>query len=105
VLRTDALLGVRRLITEKRDTTALALFVRAHCGKSYEDSIVSMIRAKFKSNKEEDLSTIFCSELIAACYKHLGLLSQSQNASNFTPKDFANAHVMMNDGELGVIRK
>lgn len=63
------------------------------------------MRAKFKTNKEEDFSNFFCSELVAACYKQLGLLSKGANASNFTPKDFAGDKLILNEADLGPILK
>jgi len=83
----------------------LASFVSEHAGKTYEDSLMPLVKAKFKTNKDEDFSKFFCSELVAAAFKHLGLLSKSMNASNFTPKDFASEHVLLNQAELGPIIK
>jgi len=34
------------------------------------------------------LSSLFCSELVAETLKSLGIVPQSVNASNITPKDF-----------------
>ena len=83
----------------------LAEFVSEHGGKSYEDSLIPLIRAQFKSNDDEDLSKLFCSELVAACYKHLGFLSSEKVAGNFTPKDFSNDALLLHNADLGPIIK
>ena len=47
-----------------------------------------------KKNTKEDLydenTTFFCSELVAAAYKFLGLIDENIPASNFWPNDFSN---------------
>lgn len=46
----------------------------------------------FKKNEEEkshDTRTFFCSELVAAAYKRLGLLPQSISAAHYWPGAFA----------------
>lgn len=68
-------LGVRRLridaAARKSLTAPLAEFVQEHSGKTYEESIMALIRAQFKANHAEDLSSMFCSELVAASLKKL----------------------------------
>ena len=41
---------------------------------------------------QEDLSSLFCSELVAESYQRMGLLSSASSAlpsNEFTPKDFS----------------
>eukprot|EP01124_Arcella_intermedia_P032572 TRINITY_DN7620_c0_g1_i2.p1 TRINITY_DN7620_c0_g1~~TRINITY_DN7620_c0_g1_i2.p1 ORF type:complete len:213 (+),score=49.83 TRINITY_DN7620_c0_g1_i2:678-1316(+) len=54
--------------------------------KQYECDFVQSVRAILKSNEGEDLSSVFCSELVAATLRKFGLWEG--NASNITPKDF-----------------
>jgi len=44
--------------------------------------------ALLKKNDRQDLSTLFCSELVAQTLKSLGVVPESLNSSNITPKDF-----------------
>ncbi len=37
----------------------------------------------------EDLSSLFCSELVAEAYQRLGLLSEAKPANEYTPADFS----------------
>lgn len=73
----------------------LADFVQAMNGRPYEKSTLQMVRAAniFGSNEEEDLSSVFCSELVAAAYKNLGLLAERDNtkrpSNSYIPGDFA----------------
>jgi len=39
-------------------------------------------------NRAEDLSSVFCSELVAATLKVMNILSPEVNSSNCTPVDF-----------------
>ncbi len=45
--------------------------------------------ARWGRNKADDLSSVFCSELVAAAYKQLGLLEDSVVTCNVLPKDLA----------------
>ena len=40
------------------------------------------------TNTEEDLSTLFCSEAIAALYQHAGLLSKERFSNTYSVRDF-----------------
>jgi hypothetical protein len=58
-----------------------------------------MVKAAQKSNKESDLDAVFCSELVAAAFMKLGVLSSSGlSAANYTPKDFTRDGVELLDG-------
>ncbi len=48
-----------------------------------------LIQSMRKGNKHEDLSTIFCSELVAAAYMCMGWLGDHTASSNFVPADFS----------------
>jgi len=57
-------------------------------GSGYEKHVMQLIASIRKLNKEEDLSTIFCSELVAAAWMALGWLSVATPSNNYTPADF-----------------
>ena len=57
-------------------------------GVEFVDDPKYMIRANYQLNRDKDTQSVFCSELIAMVYQRVGLLSESREASNFTPNDF-----------------
>jgi len=63
-------------------------FMIEMCKRSYEHSRVQLMFSAIHTNKKEDLSTIFCSELVAASYKNMGLFVPETNSNNFVPRDF-----------------
>lgn len=71
-------------------------------GKAYESSNLELIKSaldQFNSLtlNAEDLSTVFCSELVAEAYQSIGLLSEITPSNEFTPSDFA-GHLPLNFG-------
>ena len=81
--------------------------------RPYEKSKLELIRSAldfheefltFLKNEEEDLSSLFCSELVAAAYQRMGLLeadttSEKYKTSNeYTPDDFTSSR----DDELNL---
>ena len=74
-------------------------------GRPYEKSDLELVRSalnfsesylNFLSNDTEDLSSLFCSEMVAEAYKRIGLLKTERLSNNFTPDDFSSAR----DSEL-----
>ena len=54
-----------------------------------ETKYIQLVKASQKINKESDLDAVFCSELVAAAFMRLGVLSSHRlSAANYTPKDF-----------------
>jgi hypothetical protein len=64
-------------------------FMLSLAGVSYEKSKHDLIGSVLKFNKQDDLSSVFCSELVAAAWKLMGVLGLNAVSSNFLPKDFA----------------
>ena len=56
-------------------------------GRGYESDKMQLLRGG--ANTKEDLSTIFCSELVAATLKGCGLLDESRASNSYYPKAFA----------------
>jgi len=83
---------IRRLQVPKRKITinnhSLWEWMRKTATISYKISTREMVLALGKLNRQENLQSVFCSELVAATLKYMGLLPENINASNFTPKDF-----------------
>jgi len=63
-------------------------FMLEMCKRSYEHSRCQLMFSAIHTNKKEDLSTIFCSELVAASFKNMGLFEPETNSNNFVPRDF-----------------
>lgn len=69
-------------------------------GRPYEKDKVELILSSidiqegflsFLRNKHEDLSSLFCSELVAAAYQRMGLLGEEKLSNEYTPDDFSSA--------------
>ncbi|WP_257283201.1 hypothetical protein [Endozoicomonas sp. SESOKO1] len=61
-------------------------------GKEYERSKLELFKAAYDGpfgKNHEDLSTIFCSELVAEAYQRLGLLDEIKPSNEYTPADFS----------------
>ncbi|WDE99099.1 hypothetical protein PQO03_14775 [Lentisphaera profundi] len=92
-------ISYRKLNAERCQTMldGLSAFRKEIKGRPFEESTWEIIKAAydgpFGDNKEEDLSSLFCSELIAEAYQRMGLLecnSKGGKLSNeFTPRDFS----------------
>lgn len=61
-------------------------------GRPYEKDKIELLKAAhdgiFGDNKE-DLSSLFCSELVAEAYQRMGLLTEKIPSNEYTPKDFS----------------
>ena len=61
-------------------------------GKEYEKDTLELIKAAYDGpfgHNEEDLSSLFCSELVAEAYQRLGLLNNEKPSNEYTPADFS----------------
>uniref|UniRef100_A0A7S3PLE2 GOLD domain-containing protein n=1 Tax=Aplanochytrium stocchinoi TaxID=215587 RepID=A0A7S3PLE2_9STRA len=70
---------------------SLHAFTEEMYGRPYEKHVLEMIKAAnmFGGNKKEDLSSVFCSELVAAAYRRMGLLSEGRTSNSYIPGDFS----------------
>lgn len=69
---------------------SLKLFRHSMQGKDFERSKYQMWSSNYSFiPSKEDLSSLFCSELIAAAYQELGLLGKEIPSNKFVPKDFS----------------
>ena len=81
-------------------------------GHPYEKSDLELARSaldfqedylSFLRNTHEDLSSLFCSELVAEAYKRMGILNTEKLSNEFTPDDFSSARdskLTLNFGKL-----
>jgi len=103
-LKEGTSIAVRRLQNVERSPhfyNTLYDFCANHIGKPYENNYLVMIKSQLKSNTKDDLKGLFCSELVAAAYKDLGLFPKEKFASNYTPRDFAGQVDLLKGASLG----
>ena len=105
--------AIRRLTGIDGDKRAqmyqdLLAFRKEVQGRPYEKDKIELILStvdvqekylSFLRNTEEDLSSLFCSELVAEAYKRMGLLGDKKLSNAYTPDDFAK-DLPLNFGEL-----
>ncbi len=91
----DGAIAVRRLTRVRRGPKMRKELMELRSelrGKPYEESRVELLRSAYDGPfgaNEEDLSSIFCSELVAEAYQRLGLLSHGKPSNEYTPADFS----------------
>ncbi|MEM9276770.1 MAG: hypothetical protein AAGA80_28105 [Cyanobacteria bacterium P01_F01_bin.143] len=74
-------------------------------GREYEESLWQLANSSWDllpiSENKEDLSSVFCSELVAHIYQELGFLDESKPSNEYTPGDFEeNAKLELLTGKL-----
>ena len=89
----------------------LLKFRREVSGRPYERKHIDLIRAAYDGpfgENKEDLSSLFCSELVAEAYQQMGLLADvpvGLPSDEYTPRDFStetkHALGLQNDYKLG----
>lgn len=61
-------------------------------GRPYEKDKIELLKAAYDwifGDNKEDLSSLFCSELVAEAYQRMGLLTEKTPSNEYTPKDFS----------------
>lgn len=108
VRRYAGAIAVRRLFgvtLGSGDRAALKALRRELRGRPYERSCLDLARAVWDGAggaNAEDLSSLFCSELVAEAYRALGLLGDGVPSSEYTPADFAaHSRLELARGRLG----
>ena len=79
-------------------------------GRPYEKDTIELILSaidvqerflSFLRNTHEDLSSLFCSELVAAAYQRMGLVGTEKLSNEYTPDDFSSERdLKLNFGRL-----
>lgn len=60
--------------------------------RPYEKNYIELAKAAYDGpfgGNVEDLSSLFCSELIAEAYQRMGLLTEGKPSNEYTPRDFS----------------
>ncbi|MAE81440.1 MAG: hypothetical protein CMB80_01800 [Flammeovirgaceae bacterium] len=75
-------------------------------GRPYEESKIELLKSAYDGplgQNEEDLSSLFCSELVAEAYQRMGLLTETTPSNEFTPADFGGDIALLGAAYLGDI--
>lgn len=70
----------------------LNVFRHEVSGKPYEKSVLELIKSAYDGifgENKEDLTSLFCSELLAEAFQRMGLLPEDKPSNEYTPKDFS----------------
>jgi hypothetical protein len=101
-------ISVRPLNTSLTDDMLLALNKFRHevRGRPYERGKIELLKSAWEGwlgENKEDLSSLFCSELVAEAYQRMGLLEEAPPSNEYTPKDFSQEKGLrlMRDYSLG----
>ena len=74
-------------------------------GRPFETDVVELLKSAWEGpfgQNEEDLTSLFCSELVAEAYQHMGLLDTSKPSNEYTPRDFSEeGDLTLRKGRLG----
>jgi len=73
-------------------------------GRMFEKSFLQLMRADtffLPKNRKEDLSSIFCSELVVAYMQAIGLLCTSRLSNNFGPAHLVSRRLRLLKGRYG----
>ena len=88
-------IAVRQLRDVTFDEQALRQLMalrREFVGREYEQDKIELIKAAYDGpfgRNTEDLTSLFCSELVAETYQRLGLLDEGKPSNEYTPADFS----------------
>lgn len=66
-------------------------------GRPYEKDKIELLKSAYDGifgENKEDLSSLFCSELVAEAYQRMGLLTEKKPSNEYTPKDFSSGKTL-----------
>ena len=90
---------------DTEDVKKLMALRRELAAKDYEQNKIELIKAAYDGplgRNAEDLSSLFCSELVAEAYQRLGLISEDKPSNEYTPADFSEKkQLTLLEGTLG----
>ena len=86
----SSVIAIRRLKIERTEEmrTALANFVSEVDGRPYKYNAWQLVKARMGTNEEDDLNSLFCSQLIAEALKKMEILPKDLKSSNVLPMHF-----------------
>lgn len=99
--------SIRLLAVERKPEMLEALDkLRAELKKRpFETDVIELLKSAWEGpfgKNQSDLSSLFCSELVAEAYQHMGLLSRRKPSNEYTPRDFSEeGNLKLRKGRLG----
>lgn len=105
----DGEVAIRQLkdvVITAEQRTALMQLRQQFKGRPYEKHNLELIRSAWDGlggSNQEDLSSLFCSELVAEAYQALKLFPQGKPSNEYTPADFASPGTILSRGSLGAL--
>jgi len=89
---TFAIRQLNRPLSES-ETQTLSRFRHEVSGRRFDYNMVELLRAAWDSgimsDNHEELSSLFCSELIAETFQALGFLDEDRPSNEYVPSDFS----------------
>jgi len=76
-------------LTHEELTAKLSAYVVECAARRYETNPIELAKSAFQLNNDAGPDEVFCSELIAYCYKKAGLLRGNRLANNYAPITFS----------------
>lgn len=87
-----AIRQLSRPLTEN-ETETLSRFRHEVSGRTFDYNVIELLKAAWDSgimsDNHEDLSCLFCSELIAETFQALGFLDENRPSNEYVPSDFS----------------
>lgn len=101
-------MAIRHLAVERTPDmlAALRVFREEVKRRPYEQDKLELLRSAYEgplgTHGGEDLSSLFCSELVAEAYQRMGLLPATPPSNEYTPRDFcSDTNLTLLQGSLG----
>lgn len=73
--------------------------------RPFERDVIELLKSAWDGPmglNQPDLSSLFCSELVAEAYQHMGLLGRRKPSNEYTPRDFSEeGDLRLRRGRLG----
>ena len=90
----DGVVGIRQLTEKLSDAQELDIgeLRKEFKGRDYEQSKSELFKSAYDfigGRNEEDLSSLFCSELVAEAYQRINIFSEFKPSNEYTPADLA----------------
>ncbi len=102
----DGRIGIRKLETHKVIRHQPLIDFRQEVkGRKYEEDKLELFKSAYDGPfgaNEEDLSSLFCSELVAEAYQIMGFISNDVASNEYTPADFGGT-IKLLDAKLSEI--
>ena len=100
-----AIRSLEDVTLNKEDIIKLMQLRKELARRDYESNAFEMLKAAYDGDlgaNTEDLSAIFCSELLAEAYQSIGLLDEKTPSNEYTPADFSDDNTLpLLRGKLG----